>query len=94
MIEAEHIQEEWLRNILPAVRARSIPAASLLLEARPLGCVGDLLLIEFPAGMDFHRRTAEQPQNMARLTAALVAATGEQLIPVFLTEEARTEEAT
>ena len=50
--------------MLDAVAERSIPIATLLVEARPSGLDDDTLTIEFAPGADFHRAQVEDPKNL------------------------------
>ncbi len=83
------LQEAWQRSVLPAVSARSIPAASVLGEAHPIGLAGDELTIEFPAEAEFHRGLAEDPKNATVLREALYEVTGRKLAVVFVVGEKR-----
>jgi DNA polymerase-3 subunit gamma/tau len=82
-IELEQLQEAWQRTIVPAVEERSIPAASVLREARPAGLDDDRLTLEFPAAADFHRKLAEDPKNATLLQDALYEVTGRKLAVAF-----------
>jgi DNA polymerase-3 subunit gamma/tau len=82
-IALEQVADAWDRAILEAVRERSIPAASLLTEARPVDLAGDTLTVEFPAGADFHRRQAAEAQNVGLLREALYEVTGRRLAVVL-----------
>ncbi|HST26713.1 MAG TPA: hypothetical protein VLJ76_12065, partial [Gaiellaceae bacterium] len=75
----EQLQEAWQRSVLPAVQERSIPAESVLREARPATLDGDELTLEFPAEAEFHRRLAEDPKNATVLRDALYEVTGRKL---------------
>jgi DNA-binding YbaB/EbfC family protein len=46
-VSLEQMQEAWTRSVLPAVKERSIPAATLLAEASPSGLEGDTLTLSF-----------------------------------------------
>jgi hypothetical protein len=82
-LELEQLQEAWRRSVLPAVEDRSIPAATLLLEAHPARLEGDELTVEFPPAASFHREKAEQPKNAQLLADALYEVTGRRLELVF-----------
>jgi hypothetical protein len=75
----DQLQEAWSRSVLPAVRERSIPIATLLGGARPSALEGDTLTIEFPASAGFHRRQAEEERNLDVLREALHEVTGQRL---------------
>ena len=75
----EQLQEAWSRSVLPAVRERSIPTATLLGEARPAALDGDTLTIEFAASAGFHRKQAEDQRNLSVLQEALHEITGQRL---------------
>ena len=89
-LEFEQLQEAWQRSVLPAVQERSIPAESVLREARPVALADDELTLEFPAEAEFHRRLAEDPKNATVLREALYQVTGtEARRPVRARREAR-----
>jgi DNA polymerase-3 subunit gamma/tau len=91
-LELDQVSDAWARSILESVRERSIPVASLLAEARPTELAGDTLTLEFPAGADFHRRQAAEPQNIGVLRDALYAVTGRKLAVVLETGESDGDE--
>jgi DNA polymerase-3 subunit gamma/tau len=78
-LELEQLQEAWQRTIVPAVEERSIPAASVLREARPSELADDTVTVEFPASAAFHRQLAEEPKNATLLADALYEVTGRRL---------------
>lgn len=82
-VELEQVADAWQRSIVEAVRERSIPVASLLAEARPTRLADDTLVVEFPAGADFHRRQVSEPQNLGLLREALYEVTGRKLAVVL-----------
>ena len=55
---------------------RSIPASSILREARPARLDGDELTLEFPPSASFHRKLAEDEKTAALLREALREVTG------------------
>ena len=75
----EQVQDAWTRSVLPAVRERSIPTATLLGEAKPIALAGDTLTIEFAPAADFHRRQVEEQRNLVVLREALHEVTGRRL---------------
>jgi DNA polymerase-3 subunit gamma/tau len=94
-LELEQLQEAWKRSVLPAVEERSIPTASLLLEAHPTHLDGDTLTLEFPPAASFHRQNAAEPKNASLLGDALYEVTGRRLSLVFAEgaeREAKTKE--
>jgi DNA polymerase-3 subunit gamma/tau len=78
-LELAQLQDAWQRGVLESVRSRSIPIATLLVEAHPVGLDGDTLTIEFPPEADFHRAQVEDPKNIALLRDALFEVTGRKL---------------
>jgi hypothetical protein len=68
--------------VLPAVKDRSIPAATLLAEAAPTRLEHDTITLSFPSTADFHRRQAEEPKNLTVLRDALYEVTGRRLAVV------------
>lgn len=75
--------------MLPAVAERSIPAESMLREARPVALAEDELTLEFPAEAEFHRRMAEDPKNATVLREALYQVTGRKLGVLYVLGEKR-----
>jgi DNA polymerase-3 subunit gamma/tau len=88
----EQLQEAWQRSVLPAVQERSIPAESVLREARPIALADDELTLEFPAEAEFHRRLAEDPKNANVLREALYQVTGRKLGVLFVLGDKRGQE--
>jgi DNA polymerase III subunit gamma/tau len=88
-LEFEQLQEAWQRSVLPAVQERSIPAESVLREARPVALADNELTLEFPAEAEFHRRLAEDPKNATVLREALYQVTGRKLGVLFVLGEKR-----
>jgi DNA polymerase-3 subunit gamma/tau len=78
-VSLEQMQDAWARSVLPAVKERSIPTATLLAEAVPTDLEADTLTLSFPAGADFHRKQAEDPKNLSLLRDALYEVTGRRL---------------
>lgn len=73
------LQDAWQRDVLESVRSRSIPVATLLVEAHPVGLDGDVLTVEFAPEADFHRAQIEDAKNLALLRDALYDVTGRRL---------------
>ena len=80
----EQLQEAWRRSVLPAVEERSIPTASLLVEAHPARLDGETLTLEFPPAAAFHRQNAADEKNAGLLGDALYEVTGRRLELVFV----------
>jgi DNA polymerase-3 subunit gamma/tau len=77
-LELEQVRDAWQRSVLPAVERRSIPAAPVFGEARPVGLEDDTLTLEFPASNAFHRSLAEEKYS-GLLVDALYEVTGRKL---------------
>ncbi len=78
-LELSQLQEAWQRTIVAAVGEQSVPVATLLGQARPVGLDGGELTLEFAAGAEFHRRQVEEPKNLELVRDALYAVTGQRL---------------
>ena len=78
-VSLEQMQDAWARSVLPAVKERSIPIATLLSEATPSGLEGDTLTLTFRPGADFHRKQIDEPANAKLLRDALYDVTGRRL---------------
>jgi len=83
-VELEQLQEAWQRTVLPAVREKSIPTASVLAEARPSALDADALIVEFPPTAAFHRQLAEEEKNASLLRDALYEVTGRRFALTFV----------
>jgi hypothetical protein len=92
-LELEQLQQLWQQAIVPAVAERSIPAGSVLNEARPVELAGERLVIEFPPAASFHRNLAEEPKNSTLLVDAIREVTGRRLDLAFVVGEGGEEEA-
>ncbi len=65
-LDLDQLRDAWQRNVVDAVRERSIPISTLLVEARPVEISGDTLTIEFTpaAGVPpLSDRGAEEPRH-------------------------------
>ena len=78
-LELDQLRDAWQRDVVDAVRSRSIPVSTLLTEARPVEIRGDTLTIEFAPAAGFHRTQIEEPKNLALLGEALYEVTGRRL---------------
>ena len=78
-LELAQLQDAWQRGVLEAVRARSIPIATLLVEAHPVALEGDTLTIEFTPEAGFHRGQVDDPKSLAMVRDALYEVTGRRL---------------
>ena len=78
-LDLDQLRDAWQRDVVDAVRERSIPISTLLVEARPVEISGDTLTIEFAPAAGFHRSQIEEPKNLAMLADALYAVTGRRL---------------
>ncbi len=87
-LDFEQLRQAWEPAILSEVERRSIPMASVLREARPIGLEGDRLVLEFPPSAGFHRNFAEEPRNAALLAEVLYQVTGRHLTIDFAVGEA------
>ncbi|HXV58240.1 MAG TPA: hypothetical protein VD704_10270, partial [Gaiellaceae bacterium] len=84
----DEIQAAWRQTILPAVSEKSIPAGSVLAEARPVALDAGRLVLEFPPAASFHRGLAEEPKNAGILAEVLHEVTGRRLGLAFEEGEA------
>ena len=91
-LELEQLQQLWQQAIVPSVAERSIPAGSVLNEARPVELAGERLVVEFPPAASFHRNLAEEPKNAILLVDAIQEVTGRRLDLAFVVGEGSGEE--
>jgi hypothetical protein len=78
-LELDQLRDAWQRDVVDAVRSRSIPISTLVAEARPVEISGDTVTIEFAPAAGFHRTQIEDPKNLAMLREALYEVTGRRL---------------
>ena len=90
-ISLEQLNDAWTRSVLPAVKERSIPVATLLSEAAPTDLDGETLTLTFRPGAEFHRKQADEPANAKLLRDALYDVTGRKLAVVTAVGEAADE---
>jgi hypothetical protein len=93
-VSLEQMQEAWSRSVLPAVKERSIPIATLLSEATPSSLDGDTLTLTFRPGADFHRKQVDEPANARLLRDALYDVTGRKLAVTTAVADAPDEDTT
>ena len=92
-LELSQLQDAWQRSILPAVRERSIPVATLLGEARPVRLEAGVVTLEFAPGAEFHRRQVDDPKHVTLVREALHDVTGHRLdVVTTLAEGAGSED--
>jgi hypothetical protein len=82
------MHDAWTRSVLPAVRERSIPVATLLSEASPSDLDGDTLTLAFQPGAAFHRAQVDEPKNITVVRDALYEVTGRRLAVVTTLSDA------
>ena len=87
-LDVERLQDAWTRSVLPALRERSIPLATLLTECAPIALSGDTLTLAFSAQATFHRSQTEEPKNLALLREVLHEVTGRRLAITTATVDA------
>ena len=78
-LELDQLRDAWQRDVVDAVKTRSIPVSTLVAEARPVEIDGDTVTIEFAPAAGFHRTQIEDPKNLALLGEALYEVTGRRL---------------
>jgi DNA polymerase-3 subunit gamma/tau len=78
-LDLEQLRQAWDTAVVGEVEKHSIPAASVLREARPAALEAGRLVIEFPPSASFHRNLAEEPKNAALLVEVLQEITGARL---------------
>ena len=71
-LELDQLRDAWQRDVVDAVRERSIPISTLVAEARPVEIRGDDVTIEFAPAAGFHRAQIEEPKNLAMLRGCAV----------------------
>ena len=79
-LELDQLRDAWQRDVVDAVRSKSIPISTLVAEARPIGLEGDTVTIEFAPAAGFHRTQLEDPRNLALVRDALFEVTGQRLV--------------
>jgi DNA polymerase-3 subunit gamma/tau len=89
-LSLEQLQDAWTRSVVPTLRERSIPTATLLEGATPSHLEQDTVTLSFPPGAEFHRRQADDPRTLQLVRDALLEVTGRRLAVV--TEVSETTE--
>lgn len=87
-VTLDQLRDAWSRSVLPALRERSIPVATLLDNATPAALADDTLSLAFPPASEFHRRQVEEQKNLALLREALFEVTGRRLAVTTVVEDA------
>jgi DNA polymerase-3 subunit gamma/tau len=75
----EQVRDAWSRSVVPALRERSIPTATLLESATPTALGDDALTITFGPGAEFHRSRLDDPKTNQLVREALFEVTGRRL---------------
>jgi len=78
-ITLEQLRDAWTRSVLPALRERSIPTATLLDAAVPTALENETVTLSFPAAAAFHRAQVGDEKNIALIRDALFEVTGRRL---------------
>jgi DNA polymerase III subunit gamma/tau len=78
-LDLEQLRDAWQRDVVDALRSRSIPVSTLIVEARPVEIVGDTVTIEFAPAAAFHKAQLEDQRNIQLLRDALYEVTGRRL---------------
>jgi len=78
-LELDQLRDAWQRDVVDAVRSKSIPISTLVAEGRPIGLEGDTVTIEFAPAAGFHRSQLDDPRNLALVRDALYEVTGRRL---------------
>lgn len=81
-ISLEQLRDAWTRSVLPALRERSIPTATLLDAAVPTALADETLTLSFPASAAFHRAQVDDQRNLGLIREALYEVTGRRLAVV------------
>jgi len=78
-ITLEQLRDAWTRSVLPALRERSIPTATLLDAAVPTAFDNDTVTLAFPSASAFHRTQVDDQKTLALIREALFEVTGRRL---------------
>ncbi len=81
-------KQVWKQSIVPAIRERSIPTASVFAEAQVSALEGDRLTLLFPASASFHYKVAEDTKHAALVGRVLKEVLGQPLRLEFTLAEA------
>jgi DNA polymerase-3 subunit gamma/tau len=81
-LSLEQLQDAWSRSVVPTLRERSIPTATLLEGATPSRLDQDTVTLSFLPGAEFHRRQADDPRTLQLVREALLEVTGRRLAVV------------
>jgi DNA polymerase-3 subunit gamma/tau len=78
-LELDQLRDAWQRDVVDAVKERSIPISTLVAESRPVEIRGDTIVIQFAPAAGFHKAQIEDPKNLALVREALYEVTGRRL---------------
>jgi DNA polymerase-3 subunit gamma/tau len=78
-LDLDQLRDAWQRDVLEAVRSRSIPVSTLVAEGRPVELTDAAVTVEFTPAAAFHKTQLEEPRNLALLREALHEVTGRTL---------------
>ncbi|MGL6279915.1 MAG: DNA polymerase III subunit gamma/tau [Gaiella sp.] len=78
-LSLDQLQDAWSRSVVPALRERSIPTATLLEGATPTRLADDTVTLTFAPGAEFHRSQADDPRTLELVREALLEVTGRRL---------------
>ena len=78
-LSLEQLREAWTRSVLPALRERSIPVATLLDGAVVESLEADTVTLAFLPASGFHRAQVDDQKNLVLIREALFEVTGRRL---------------
>jgi DNA polymerase III subunit gamma/tau len=78
-LSLDQLREAWSRTIIPALRERSIPVATLLEGASVDSLEADTVTLAFPPASGFHRAQVDDQKNLQLIRDALFEVTGRRL---------------
>jgi DNA polymerase-3 subunit gamma/tau len=78
-LSLEQLREAWSRTLIPALRERSIPLATLLEGASLESLEADTVTLAFPPASGFHRAQVDDQKNLQLIRDALFEVTGRRL---------------
>ncbi|MFN8222074.1 MAG: DNA polymerase III subunit gamma/tau [Gaiellales bacterium] len=87
-VTLDQLRDAWTRSVIPALRERSIPTATLLEAAVPTALDESSVTLSFPAAAGFHRTQVDEPRNLGLIRDALFEVTGRKLAVVTAESDA------
>lgn len=88
-LSLEQLSEAWSRSVIPALRERSIPLATLLEGATVVSLESNGITLAFSPASGFHRAQVDDQKNLQLIRDALFEVTGQRLTVTTVERDAQ-----